>query len=393
MDKIQLMNVRRQHEEHRNEIETAVIKTLRSGLYVGGPEVEAFETEFAEYEGAKYGISCGNGTDALILALRALGIQSGDEVITTDFTFFATPESIAVVGATPVFVDIDPKTYCIDVNRIEEKITKNTKAIIAVHFYGHSCDMDSLRVIAKKYGLRLITDCAQSTGTEYNGSRKGTLGDISCFSFFPTKILGCDGDGGMVLTDDTEIAKACRSLKVHGSGADGLETMYNIYARQEKKMPDSLPNGTSKYYNYLVGYNTRLDAVQAAILRVKLGYLDVYIEQRREHARLFTEALKETNYIVPAEAEWTRHAYYIYCLRHLNASCIMKRLRQDGVPCGTYYPVPMHLQGAFADLGYREGDFPESEKAAKTTFAIPVYPELLDEEIDFIISKLIEVDK
>lgn len=391
MEPIQLMNVQKQHEEHQKEIEDAVIKTLRSGRYIGGSEVELFEKEFAEYEGAKYGISCGNGTDALVLALRAIGVDIGDEVITTDFTFFATCESIASVGATPVFVDIDPNTYCINPNLIESKISNKTKAIIAVHFYGHSCDMDSLRLIAKKHNVKLVTDCAQSAGTEYKGSRSGTLGDISCFSFFPTKILGCDGDGGMVLTDDETIAKACRSLKVHGSGIDGLETLERLYKIQGKKIPDSMPKGTSKYYNYLVGYNTRLDSVQAAILRVKLRYLNSYVERRRRNAELYNEALKNTDFEIPFEAEYTKHAYYIYCLHHSNAEEIMKRLQDKGVPCGTYYPVPMHLQGAFAELGYKKGDFPETERASKTTFAIPIYPELSDEERNYIINKLIEV--
>jgi len=393
MELIQLMNVQKQHEEHQDELEAAVIKTLRSGRYIGGQEVTFFEEEFAKYEGAKYGISCGNGTDALILGLRALGIGPGDEVITTDFTFFATAESIAAVGATPVFCDINFDTYCIDPALAEERITDKTKAIIAVNFYGHSCDMDALWEICHRHNIKLITDCAQSSGTEYKGERKGTLGDVSCFSFFPTKVLGCDGDGGMVLTDDPEVAKACRSLKVHGSGSDGLDTLERLYSMQGKEIPDSMPRGTSKYYNYLVGYNTRLDAVQAAILRVKLKYMDSFVERRRKNAQLYNEALKGTSYKTPFEADYTKHAYYLYVLQHEDAGRIMTKLHEQMVPCGTYYPVPMHLQGAFADLGYKEGDFPNTEKAAKTTFAIPVYPELTDEERSYIIQKLLEVER
>ena len=393
MEIIQLMNVQRQHEEHQAEIERAVIKTLRSGRYIGGQEVTLLEQEFATYQGAKYGVSCGNGTDALILAMRALCIGEGDEVITTDFTFFATAESIAAVGATPVFVDIDLETYCLDPALIPSKITKKTKALIAVHFYGHSCDMDVLWKICKEHNIKLITDCAQSTGTEYKGSRKNTLGDVSCFSFFPTKVLGCDGDGGMVLTDDQDIAKACRSLKVHGSGADGLEVLERIYATQGKTIPNFVLRGSSKYYNYLIGYNTRLDAVQAAILRVKLKYVDNYIKRRREKAEFYNRALSRSAYRLPLEASYTRHAYYLYCLQHEDAQKIMTKLHEVMVPCGTYYPVPMHLQGAFAYLGYKDGDFPKTEKAAKTTFAIPVYPELTYEEQNYIVQKLLEVDK
>lgn len=392
MELIQLMNVQKQHEAHQDEIEEAVIKTLRSGRYIGGPEVTFFESEFASYEGAKYGISCGNGTDALVLALRAIGVGEGDEVITTDFTFFATAESIAAVGAKPVFCDIDLDTYCMDPSLVEDLITDRTKAIVAVHFYGHSCDMDALRTIADRHGIKIITDCAQSTGTEYKGSRKNTLGDISCFSFFPTKVLGCDGDGGIVLTDDGDIAKACRSLKVHGSGLDGLDTLERIYRIQGKTIPESMPRGTSKYYNYLVGYNSRLDAVQAAILRVKLKYIDDYVAERRKNAAIYNEALKGTSFVTPTEKDYTKHAYYIYAVRHEKAQQMMEKLKNRGVPCGTYYPVPMHLQGVFTDLGYKEGDFPNSEKAAKTTFAIPVYPELSDEERKYIIQKLLEVE-
>ena len=278
---IALMNVQRQHECHADEYEEAVLKVLRSGGYIGGSEVSAFEEEFAAYEGAKYGISCGNGTDSIILALRALGIGKGDEVITVSWTFFATAESIAAVGATPVFVDVDAKTYCIDTGLVESAITERTKAILPVHFYGQCCDMDSLRAICKKHDLYLITDCAQSAGAKYKGERKNTLGNISCFSFFPTKILGAAGDGGMVLTDDENIARACRSLKAHGSGKDGLSTLRREYESNNITLPNTIPNGESKYYNYLIGYNSRLDSLQAAILRKKLSHLEEFIERRR----------------------------------------------------------------------------------------------------------------
>lgn len=386
--KIQLMNVQRQHETHAPEYEEAALKVLRSGGYIGGSEVTAFEEEFAAYEGAKYGISCGNGTDAIVLALRALGIGEGDEVITVSWTFFATAESIAAVGAVPVFVDVDPTTYCMNPALAEAAITDKTKAILPVHFYGQSCDMDALKEICRKYGLYLIADCAQSAGTKYKGERNNTLGDVSCFSFFPTKNLGCDGDGGMVLTDDEDIARACRSLKVHGSGSDGLWTLKREYKIKGIPFPENMPVGESKYYNYLIGYNSRLDALQAAILRKKLVHLDEFVEGRRNNAALYNEALKNTGYITPYEDPKCEHSYYIYALKHNNAAQIMEKLKAVGVPCGTYYPVPLHLQGAFAQLGYKEGDLPVTENLSKTTFAIPIFPELFDEERDFIIDAL-----
>lgn len=389
MEKIQLMNVQRQHETYSEEYEQAVISVLRSGKYIGGAEVEAFENEFAQYHGVKYGISCGNGTDAIVLALRALGIGPGDEVITVPFTFFATAESIASVGATPVFIDVDDD-YCMNVDLIEEKITSRTKAILPVHFYGNCADMDKIKAIAKKHSLKVIADCAQSAGSKYKGSRKGMLGDISCFSFFPTKNLGCDGDGGMVLTDDEKIARACRSYKVHGSGADGFATFKDQFESKNMPIPENVPVGTSKYYNYLVGYNSRLDAVQAALLRKKLTHLDEFIEGRRKNAQLYNHALKNSGYTLHPEREYSENSYYLYVLKHENAASIMEKLKAKGVPCGTYYPVPLHLQGAFWKLGYTEGSIPNAEEFSKTTFAIPVFPELTDEERNYIISALLE---
>lgn len=387
--KIQLMNVQRQHETYADEYEMAAISVLRSGNYIGGDEVDKFEKEFAEYEGAKHGISCGNGTDALVIALRALGIGCGDEVITVSWTFFATAESIAAVGATPVFVDVKEDTFCIDTNLIEKAISSRTKAILPVHFYGHSCDMDQLRSICKKHHLFLVTDCAQSTGTQYKGSRKNTLGDVSCFSFFPTKNLGCDGDGGMILTNDDNIAKTCRSLKAHGSGKDGLWALEAEFKRKNIPIPLNMPIGESKYYNYLIGYNSRLDAIQAAILRQKIKHLDEFIEGRRNNAKFYNKALESTSYVTPVETADTLHSYYIYAIKHENASSIMKYLQENGVSCGIYYPVPLHLQGAFAYLGYKEGDLPITEKLSKTTFAIPVFPELYDEERKYIVEQLL----
>ena len=388
---IKLMDVARQHEQYSNEYEEAAIDVLRSGNYIGGQQVSLFEEEFAKYEGAKYGISCGNGTDAIIIALRALGIGHGDEVITVAWTFFATAESIAAVGATPVFVDVDEKTYCIDPKKIEKAITPKTKAILPVHFYGNSCDMDEIRCICKKYNLFLIADCAQATGTMYNGERKNILGDVSCFSFFPTKNLGCDGDGGMILTDDENIARACRSYKVHGSGKDGLDTFKKILDNKKENLPSYLPIGETKYYNYLIGYNSRLDAIQAAILRKKLCHIDEFISKRRLNAKLYNDAFKGTELVTPFVDDKAYHSYYLYVLKSEKAALIIKKLSEKGVASGIYYPVPLHLQAAFYKLGYKKGDLPVTEKLAQTTFVLPVYPELFDDERRYIIESVLNI--
>lgn len=384
------MNIKRQHDEHSSEYEDAAIQVLRSGTYIGGQEVELFEKEFALYEGAKYGIACGNGTDALVIALRALGIDKGDEVITVAWTFFATAESIASVGAKPVFIDVDKDTYCMDTKLIEEAITAKTKAILPVNFYGQACDMDELRRICQKYNLKLIVDCAQSTGTTYKGERKNTLGDISCFSFFPTKNLGCDGDGGMILTDDESLANNCRALRVHGSGKNGLLALHGFYKNKGLPFPDDMPIGESKYYNYLIGYNSRLDTIQAAILRKKLKHLQSFIERRRQNAFAYNKAFEGTSLKTPFESNYGEHSYYIYALKHKSAKEIMKKLLDKGIACGTYYPVPLHLQGAFLYLGYKKGDLPVTEELSETTFAIPVFPELYDDERDYIIKQVLK---
>ena len=387
------MDVQRQHKQYANEYEEATLRVMRSGRYIGGDEVTSFEEEFASYEGAKYGVSCGNGTDSIILALRALGIGDGDEVITVSWTFFATAESVATVGATPVFVDVCEDTYCMDPVLAEKAITNKTKAILAVHFYGQSCEMEYLKDICKKHDLYLIADCAQSTGTKYKGKTRNTLGDVSCFSFFPTKILGCEGDGGMVLTDDETIARACRSLRVHGSGKDGLFTLKKEYERKSKEIPLNLPYGETKYHNYLIGYNSRLDAIQAAILRKKLTHIDDFIEKRRYNASVYNGRLLNSGYITPYEASDCEHSYYIYALKHKKAQLIMKELKKRGIACGTYYPVPLHLQGAFVHLGYKEGDLPITEELSNYSFAIPVFPELSEEEREYIIHNLLDIDK
>ena len=391
--KIQLMNISRQYQEHKDEFDLAVQNVLYSGNYIGGTEVKKFEENFAESLGVKHCVSCGNGTDALVIALRALGIGPGDEVITVAFTFYATSESISAVGATPVFVDVDKDTYCMDPSLIEEKITSRTKAILPVHFYGNVCDMDAILAIAKKHNLYVVEDCAQATKCSYKNKFVGTLGDVGCFSFFPTKILGCAGDGGAIVTNNSDIATACRSYKVHGSGTDGLATMMKEAEKLHKKIPDNLVIANDKYHNYLVGYNSRLDAVQAALLNVKLKYLDEYLERRRKNAAFYFNALKNTSYKLPFFQDYAKHGFYVFAVCSENARRISEELIKNEVEVHTYYPVPLHLQGVYAELGYKKGDLPVTEFLCEHTFAIPVYPEITAEEMQFVVDLLLKYEK
>lgn len=386
--KINLMDIQRQHEEHADEYENAALEVLRSGNYIMGENVKAFEKEFAGYVGVKYAVSCGNGTDALHIALRACGIKEGDEVITTPFTFFATAEAIASVGAVPVFVDCTEDSYCIDPAKIEGAITKKTRAIIPVHFYGQPAEMDKINSIAKKHNLLVIEDSAQASGSVYKGKKTGNLGDAGCFSFFPTKTLGCDGDGGMITTNNPQIAEAARAIRVHGSGLSGLRT-YN-FLKGENLLDETKDIDVSapKYYNFIIGQNSRLDEIQAAILRKKLTHLDDFIQRRRKHAAVYTDALKNSAFVTPAEIKDTLNTFYLYAVQHPEAEKVMEELKKNGVGTGTYYPVPLHEQKVFESLGYKKGDFPVAEKLSKKTLTIPVYPELKEEEQEFIISIL-----
>ncbi len=385
---IKLMDIQRQQAENTAEYENAVLEVLRSGNYIMGENVKAFEKEFADYMGTKYAISCGNGTDALHIALRAAGIKSGDEVITTPFTFFATAEAIASVGAVPVFVDCKTDTYCIDESKIEHAITDKTKGIIPVHFYGQPAEMDTINEIAKKHNLIVIEDCAQASGSIYKGKKTGNLGDAGCFSFFPTKTLGCAGDGGMITTNNPQIAEAAKAIRVHGSGVSGLRT-YN-YLKGETILDEAkdIDASAPKYYNFIIGQNSRLDEIQAALLRKKLNHLNNFIERRRKHASIYSEALKGTSFITPSEIQDTVNTFYLYALQHPEAEKVMEELKNNGIGTGTYYPVPLHELKVFETLGYKNGDFPVAEYLSKKTFTIPVYPELTEEEQNFIISIL-----
>ncbi|MCR1950679.1 DegT/DnrJ/EryC1/StrS family aminotransferase [Clostridium sp. DSM 100503] len=389
---IPLIDLKAQYDSLGEKLDKAALGVLSSANYIMGKTVTDFEKEFADFVGVKHAISVGNGTDALVLALKSMGIGEGDEVITTPFTFFATAEAISAVGATPVFVDVNKETFNIDVTKIEEKITSKTKAIMPVHIFGQSADMDEINEIAKKHNLYVIEDACQAVGGKYKGRKIGTLGDVACFSFFPTKNLGCAGDGGMIVTNDDKIATIARALRTHGSGENGQKA-YNLLNNIEEEVKtaeganDTVYNPL-KYYNYLIGFNTRLDAIQAAILSVKLKEIDSWNAKRREIVELYDEALQNSELVTPVAKEYNEHVYHMYILQSENREEVLTKLKEAGIATGVYYPVPLHLQKVYKDLGYKEGDMPVSEYLSHRTFAIPVYPELTKEQVEYIISKV-----
>ncbi|MBD7914726.1 DegT/DnrJ/EryC1/StrS family aminotransferase [Clostridium sp. Sa3CUN1] len=389
---IPLIDLKAQYESLSKELNEATLGILSSANYIMGKTVLDFEKKFVNYIGVKHAISVGNGTDALVLALKAMGIGKGDEVITTPFTFFATAEAISAVGATPVFVDVEKETFNIDVTKIEEKINSNTKAIMPVHIFGQSADMDEINEIAKKHNLKVVEDACQAIGGKYKGRNIGSLGDVACFSFFPTKNLGCAGDGGMIVTDNDEIATIARALRTHGSGENGQKA-YNLLNNIEEEVQtaeganDTVYNPL-KYYNYLIGYNTRLDAIQASILNVKINEIDNWNAKRREIVSIYNEALQNNDLVTPVAKDYNEHVYHMYILQSENREEIISKLKEAGIATGVYYPVPLHLQKVYKDLGYKEGDMPVAEYLSHRTFAIPVYPELTKEQVDYIISKI-----
>lgn len=390
--KIPLINLKKQYETIKEETEKGVLDVLSNTQYIMGKNVKEFEKEFSEYLGVSHSISVGNGTDALVIALKALGVGEGDEVITTPYTFFATAESISFVGATPVFVDVELDTYNIDPAKIEEKITDKTKAIMPVHIFGQPCDMDAINTIAKKHNLYVIEDAAQAIGSEYKGRMIGAVSDIATFSFFPTKNLGCAGDGGMIVTNDDNLATICKALKVHGSGENGQKA-YNILNDidediSEDDSADNTVYNPLKYYNYLIGHNSRLDELQAAILRVKLREIDKWNDKRRENAKFYNEGLKDTDLVTPFEDEDVRHIYHLYILQSEKRVELINYLKDHGIATGVYYPVPLHLQKVYTDLGYKEGDLPNAEYLSHRTFAIPMFAELTNEEKEYIINTI-----
>lgn len=365
---IPILDLKGQYKAIKPEIDKAIRKIIDNQDFILGAELEKLEHEMAVYCGAKYAVGVASGTDALILSLRALGIGEGDEVITTPFTFFATAEAVSIVGARPVFVDIDPKTYNINPLLIEEHITKYTKAILPVHLYGQAADMDPIIDIAKKHNLKIVEDCAQAIGAAYKGRKTGSMGSAGALSFFPSKNLGAFGDAGMIVTNDLELADKIRALRVHGS--------------------------SGRYLHSMIGVNSRLDNIQAAVLRVKLGWLDKWLEARRENAEYYNENLKGLPLTPPYCPAYNKHTYHLYVLKvRSGLGKIMEFLMSKGIETRTYYPVPLHLQECYKPLGYKKGDLKEAEAASEATFAIAVYPELKKEEMDYVIDTIKEFFK
>lgn len=360
---IPILDLRPEIEALWDELQEAITRVLRSGQFILGPEVNAFEQEVAAYLGVKHAIGLNSGTDALVIGLRALGIGPGDEVITTPFTFFATAEAISQVGAIPVFADIDPKSFNIDPNLIEEKITSRTKAILPVHLYGLPAEMDAILALAEQYGLKVLEDCAQAFGASYRGKKVGTLGHVGAFSFFPSKNLGAFGDGGLLVTNDDQVAEAARMLRAHGS--------------------------RKKYFNEAIGYNSRLDALQAAILRVKLPYIDQWNEARRRVAKRYNELLKDIpGLVTPYEAPYSIHVYHQYTVRLTGGKRdkVKQFLADQGIGSMVYYPVPVHKLPIYADHSV---SLPEAEKAAAEVLSLPIWPEIA-EETQVHIAKVME---
>ncbi len=363
---VPLLDLKAHHQPLHAEIMAALEQTFRSQAFILGPEVSKLEERVAAYCQAKYGIGVTSGTDALLIALMALGTGPGDEVITTPYSFFATAGAVVRLGAKPVLVDIDPTTYNIDPSKIDQAVTAKTKAIIPVHLYGQCSDMGPIMDTAKRYHLSVIEDAAQAIGSEYrDGRRACSMGTIGCLSFFPSKNLGCLGDGGMVVTNNPDLAEQMRVLRVHGS--------------------------KPKYYHKLIGGNFRLDTIQAAVLNVKLNYLDGWTKKRQENADRYETLFQQSSLVQREKVRLPEaiyrpsgakhyHIYNQFVLRVERRDDLMAHLKQKGIGAEVYYPVPFHLQECFRYLGYKQGDFPESERAARETLAIPIYPELTSEQ-------------
>lgn len=356
---IPLLDLTAQYHSIQSEIDSAIERVLTSGQFILGNEVSAFESEICAYLDIRYGVGVGSGTDALTIALRALDIGPGDEVIVPAYTFFASAGAVLNVGARPVFVDIDPATYCIDPSRVEDALTSRTKAIMPVHLYGHAADMDNLLAIAQEHDLKVIEDNAQAFGAEYHGRKTGTLGDIGCLSFFPSKNLGGYGDGGMTVTNDPTLAEKMQMLRTHG--------------------------WKQKYYPELLGYNSRLDAMQAAILRAKLPHLDSWNERRQQIAADYNKTLADLPGVtLPIAAPGCKHVFHLYVLRLEKRESVQASLKTAGIASDIYYPQPPYMATPCRVFGYREGDFPNADRASRETLAIPIYPEMTADMIDHV---------
>ena len=352
----------RQYKKYKKEYDDSILKTLQGGYYVLGPEVEGFEKEFAEYIGAKHCVGLASGLDALWISLKVLGIGSGDDVVVQSNAYIATVMAITMVGATPIFVEPD-EHYNMDVDKIETSITDNTKAVIVTHLYGQPTSrMDRVKEICEKHNLFLVEDCAQSHGAKYNKKTTGTFGDIGCFSFYPSKNLGCFGDGGAIVTDNEKIAKNIRTFRNYGS---------------EKR-----------YYNKVVGANSRLDELQAALLRVKLRHLKELQDERDRLAGRYLGKIKNPLIELPLVAEKCVPVWHLFVVRCEKRDELIKYLERNDIQALIHYPVPPHLQEAYRDLGYKRGDFPIAEKYASTVLSLPLYIGMVDDEIDYVIDKI-----
>ncbi|MBA7564101.1 UDP-2-acetamido-2-deoxy-3-oxo-D-glucuronate aminotransferase [subsurface metagenome] len=366
--KVPLLDLKAQYNAIRPEIEKVVRETFESQYFILGPQVAEFEKRIAAYSGTEFAVGCASGTDAILLALMAFGVRQGDEVITTPYTFFATAGSISRLGAKPVFCDINPDTYNLDPDKLEQRITEKTKAIMPVHLYGLVAEMERINRIADTHEIPVIEDAAQAIGAGSPTGKAGALGLMGCFSFFPSKNLGGAGDGGMVVTNDAALDEKLRILRMHGS--------------------------KPKYYHSIVGLNSRLDALQAGVLQVKLNYLEKWSQARIDNAatydRLFDEKGLSDIVSTPVIPDGYRSIYNQYVIRVRDRDNLRKFLADNNVGSEIYYPVPLHLQECFADLGYGKADMPESEKAADTTLALPIYPELTDDMQAYVVDKIAE---
>lgn len=369
---VPFLDLKAQYQKIKEEIDQAIADVVSEQQFILGPKVKALEETIAAYSSARHGIGVASGSDALMLSLVAVRVGPGDEVITTPFTFFATAGSISKVGAKPVFVDIDPKTYNLDPAQIEERVTPATKALIPVHLFGQCANMEPIKEMAQKYDLWLIEDAAQAIGAEYSKDsltrkRAGNIGDLGCFSFYPSKNLGGFGDGGMVTTNDDDLAHRVRLLRVHGA--------------------------SSKYYHQLIGVNSRLDALQAAVLLIKFRYLEGWTEKRQENAAYYDQLFEDINrralgIETPHVQYSNRHIYNQYIIRVPKRDELRGFLSQEGIGTDIYYPLPLHLQECYRDLGYEEGDFAHAERAANETLALPIYPELTREQQEYVVAKI-----
>jgi dTDP-4-amino-4,6-dideoxygalactose transaminase len=360
MNKMQipLVDLKKQYLGIKNEIDSAIQEVLDSTAFILGRKVEDFEKKFAALCNTKYCVGVNNGTSALRLALQALGIRPNDEVITSPFTFIATAEAISHIGAKPVFADIDEKTYCIDPEKIKEKITKKTKAIMPIHLFGQPADMDPILEIAEKHGIKVIEDAAQAHNALYKGRKAGSMGNASCFSFYPGKNLGAYGEAGAVCTDDEDAAKELILLRQHGE--------------------------LTRYYHDIIGDNCRMEAIQGAVLGVKIKYIEEWTEKRRKNAQYYNKLLKDSDLILPYEAEYAGHVYHIYAVSSKNRDRLRDFLGKNSISTGIHYPIPIHLQKAYSFMGIKKGAFPVAEKIADEILSLPMYPELSKEQMECV---------